>query len=63
MFYYGVGKYCLKIAIWKGYRFRVARDLLQKNSRTINSCKSCDVEGTLIGKKHAILWEEYYGNK
>ena len=44
--------------IWKGARFRIARDLLKKKSRTIDSCKSCDVAGHLIGEENFLAFSK-----
>ena len=49
--------------IWLSKLALSTRKTLLQGNRNFEPCKSCDVEGTLIGKKHAILWEEYYGNK
>ena len=49
--------------IWLSKFALSTRKTLLQGNRNFEPCKSCDVEGTLIGKKHAILWGEYYGNK
>ncbi len=49
--------------IWLSKLALFTRKTLLQGNRDFEPCKSCDVEGTLIGKKHASLWKEYYANK
>ena len=44
--------------IWKGPKFQIARDLLKKKSRTIDSCKGCDVAGNLIGEENFLAFSK-----
>lgn len=44
------------IDIWNNKKFKFAREKLLKANRNFNPCKKCDVEGNLIGNKHAEMW-------
>ena len=44
------------INIWNNKKYQIARKKLLKADRNFNPCKKCDVEGDLIGNKHANEW-------
>jgi radical SAM protein with 4Fe4S-binding SPASM domain len=44
------------INIWNNKKYQIARKKLLKADRDFNPCKKCDVEGDLIGNKHANEW-------
>ena len=44
------------IDIWKNKKYERARKQLLNSNRNFNPCKKCDVEGSLIGNKHAKEW-------
>ena len=45
--------------IWMGDRMNEARDRLLKADRCFDPCQGCDVEGTLVGGKHAEAWKHF----
>jgi len=45
-------------SIWFGEKLQVARDRLGRGDRKFEPCKSCDVDGTLQGKKHYEAWSQ-----
>ena len=42
--------------IWLGKRVASARSRLAKGNRRFSPCNVCDVDGTLMGKKHVDAW-------
>ena len=44
--------------IWSSKIAMDARYKLNKGDRNFNPCNVCDVNGVLIGKKHAKAWQE-----
>ena len=42
--------------IWKNKKYERARKQLLNSNRNFNPCKKCDVEGSLIGRKHSSEW-------
>ena len=46
--------------IWLSKQATFARKQLIRGNRNFEPCKSCDVTGTLIGKKHSKSWKIYY---
>ncbi len=46
--------------IWLSKQATFARKQLIKGNRNFEPCKSCDVTGTLIGKKHSESWKIHY---
>tara|TARA_Y100001970_G_scaffold129887_1_gene160145 strand:- start:23429 stop:24319 length:891 start_codon:yes stop_codon:yes gene_type:complete len=46
--------------IWLSKQATFARKQLIGGNRNFEPCKSCDVTGTLIGKKHSKSWKIYY---
>ncbi len=46
--------------IWKGKTLTNYRKNLLSGKRCQNPCKSCNADGTLLGKNHAVKWKEIY---
>ena len=44
------------INIWKNEKYFFARKKLLNADRNFSPCNKCDVEGSLIGNKHAKEW-------
>ena len=49
--------------IWLGERLQSARRRLIDGDRYLSPCDVCDVDGTLMGKKHADAWRALEGTK
>jgi EPS-associated MarR family transcriptional regulator len=48
--------------IWDGKIMNKYRKNLINGKRKDNPCKTCNAEGTILGKKHANKWNEIYEN-
>lgn len=48
--------------IWDSPAYHKARKRLANADRAFSPCSSCDVKGTLMGKKHVEAWADYYDN-
>lgn len=46
--------------IWKGKTLTNYRKNLLSGKRCVNPCSSCNADGTLLGKNHAIKWKSIY---
>ena len=46
--------------IWKGKTLTNYRKNLLSGKRCVNPCSSCNADGTLLGKNHAIKWKSLY---
>ena len=46
--------------IWKGKTLTNYRKNLLSGKRCVNPCLSCNADGTLLGKNHAIKWKSLY---
>ena len=46
--------------IWTGKIMTTYRKNLLKGKRCDGPCKSCNAEGTVLGYKHAEMWEQFY---
>ena len=44
--------------IWTSRAAKINRKNLYKGNRNFSPCDVCDVKGTLIGEKHASVWED-----
>lgn len=46
------------LEIWNSAEFNVVRRLLADGKRNFSPCRTCDVNGTLIGNEHAEAWSK-----
>ena len=46
--------------IWKGKTLTNYRKNLLSGKRCVNPCASCNADGTLLGKNHALKWKSIY---
>ncbi len=51
------------IELWTSNYTKVSRSMLISGNRSISPCNICDVNGTLIGKKHVDAWKIKYEKK
>ena len=48
------------LQIWKGKTLTDYRKNLLSGKRCANPCKTCNADGTLLGKNHAAKWKTIY---
>ena len=46
--------------IWTGKTITTYRKNLMSGKRCLGPCKSCNADGTLLGKNHAKSWKSIY---
>tara|TARA_B100000686_G_C16620007_1_gene878692 strand:- start:267 stop:1157 length:891 start_codon:yes stop_codon:yes gene_type:complete len=46
------------LKIWTSKFAKITRKKLNNSDRNFSPCNVCDVKGTLIGRKHAVSWDE-----
>ena len=46
--------------IWTGKTLTEFRKNLLNGNRCANPCKTCNANGTLLGKNHAKAWKNFY---
>ena len=51
------------INIWKGKILTKFRKDLLEGKRKKSPCSECNAEGTMLGKDHALAWEQIYKNE
>ena len=49
--------------LWTSNYTKISRSMLISGNRSISPCNICDVNGTLIGKKHVDAWKIKYEKK